>query len=135
VSEPIGEPRRSLFQLIGDLPGYLADLIRSEIELLKTELVEKAKYFGVGAGLVAAGAVIALYAFGVLLAAAVLGIATALPAWLAALIVGVVLLIITTVLVLIGVRQLKRAAPPVPTETIDNVKKDVDAIKGIGKRS
>jgi len=70
----------------------------------------------------------------VLLAAAVLGIATALPAWLAALIVGVALLIITTVLVLIGVRQLKAGVPPVPTETIDSVKHDVDAIKGIGKR-
>jgi uncharacterized membrane protein YqjE len=133
VSEQEGS-RRSLFKLIGDLPGYVVDLIRSEIELLKTELVGKVKHLGVGAGLVAAGVVFALFAFGVLLAAAVLGIATALPAWLAALIVAVVLLIITAVLVLVGVKQLKNGAPPVPTETIDSVKKDVNAIKGIGKR-
>jgi NADH:ubiquinone oxidoreductase subunit 6 (subunit J) len=88
----------------------------------------------VGVGLVVAGAVIALFAFQVLLAAAVAGIAEALPVWLAALIVGVVLLIVTAVLVMIGVKQLKRGAPPVPTETIDSVKKDVNAIKGTGKR-
>jgi hypothetical protein len=48
--------------------------------------------------------------------------------------VGVALLIITAVLVLIGVNQLKRGVPPVPEETIASVKEDVNAIKGIGKR-
>jgi len=127
-------PRRSLFKLIADLPGYLVALLRSEVELLKTELLEKAKLAGVGIGLIAAGAFFGFFAFGVLLAAAVLGIATALPAWLAALIVGVVLLIITAILVFVGVKRLQRGSPPVPTETIDSVKKDVNAIKGFGKR-
>jgi hypothetical protein len=127
-------PKRSLFKLIGDLPGYLVDLLRSELERLKEELVAKAKHLGVGVGLIAGGAFFAFFAFAVLLAAAVLGIATALPAWLAALIVGVALLIITAILVLIGVNQLKRGVPPVPEETIASVKEDVNAIKGIGKR-
>jgi len=127
-------PKRSLFKLIGDLPGYLVELLRSEIELLKAELIEKAKHAGIGVGLVAGGAFFGFFAFAVLLAAAVLGIATALPAWLAALIVGGALLLITGILVLIGVNQLKRGTPPVPTETIASVKKDVNAIKGIGKR-
>jgi hypothetical protein len=127
-------PKRSLFKLIGDLPGYLVDLLRSELERLKEELIAKAKHLGVGVGLIAAGAFLAFFAFAVLIAAAVLGIATALPAWLAALIVGVGLLIITAILVLIGVNQLKRGVPPVPEETIASVKEDVNAIKGIGKR-
>jgi len=127
-------PKKSVFKLIADLPGYLVDLLRSEIELLKAELISKVKHAGIGIGLVVAGALFAFFAFAVLLAAAVLGIATALPAWLAALIVGGALLVITAVLVLVGVNQLKRGAPPVPTETIESVKKDVNAIKGIGKR-
>lgn len=127
-------PKRSLFKMIADLPGYFADLVRSEIELLKAELIAKAKHAGVGAGLVAAGVFFAFFAFAVLLTAAVLGIATALPGWLAALIVGGALLVITAILVLVGVNQLKRGTPPVPTETIASVKKDVNAIKGIGKR-
>jgi hypothetical protein len=128
-------PKRSLFKLIGDLPGYLVELLRSELERLKQELVEKAKHLGVGVGLIAAGAFFAFFAFGVLVTAAVLGIATALPAWLAALIVAFALLVITAVLVLIGVKQLKRGVPPVPEETIASVKEDVNAIKGIGKRN
>ena len=127
-------PKKSVFKLIADLPGYLVDLLRSEIELLKTELISKVKHAGIGIGLVAGGAFFAFFAFAVLLAAAVMGIATALPGWLAALIVGGALLVITVVLVLIGVNQLKRGTPPVPTETIESVKKDVNAIKGIGKR-
>jgi Putative Actinobacterial Holin-X, holin superfamily III len=70
----------------------------------------------------------------VLLATAILGIAVALPAWLAALIVGVALLVITAILVGVGVAQVKRSVPPAPKETIKSVKKDVMAIKGIGKR-
>lgn len=128
-------PKRSLFKLIGDLPGYLVDLLRSELERLKQELVAKAKHLGVGIGLILAGAFFAFFAFAVLLAAAVLGIATALPAWLAALIVGGALLVITVILVLVGVNQLKRGVPPVPEETIASVKEDVNAIKGIGKRN
>ena len=127
-------PKRSLFKLIGDLPGYLVELLRSELELLKAELVEKAKHAGIGIGLVAGGAFFGFFTFAVLLTAAILGIATALPAWLAALIVGGALLIITAILVLIGVKQLKEGTPPVPTETIASVKEDVNAIKGIGKR-
>jgi hypothetical protein len=127
-------PKKSVFKLIADLPGYLVDLLRSEIELLKSELISKVKHAGIGIGLVAGGAFFAFFAFAVLLAAAVMGIATALPGWLAALIVGGALLVITVVLVLIGVNQLKRGTPPVPTETIESVKKDVNAIKGIGKR-
>jgi hypothetical protein len=128
-------PKRSLFKLIGDLPGYLVELLRSELERLKQELVEKAKHLGVGVGLIAAGAFFAFFAFAVLVTAAVLGIAPALPAWLAALIVAFALLVITAVLVLIGVKQLKRGVPPVPEETIASVKEDVNAIKGIGKRN
>ncbi|GAB2456013.1 hypothetical protein HD599_003184 [Conyzicola lurida] len=125
-------PKRSLFKLIGDLPGYLVALLRSELERLKAELIGKVKEIGIGVGLIAAGAFFAFFAFAVLLAAAVLGIATALPAWLAALIVGGALLLITAILVLIGVSLLKRGTPPVPTETIESVKQDVNAIKGIG---
>jgi len=127
-------PKKSVFKLIADLPGYLVDLLRSELELLKAELISKIKHAGIGVGLLAAGAFFAFFAFAVLLAAAVLGIATALPGWLAALIVGGALLVITAILVLVGVNQLKRGTPPVPTETIESVKKDVNAIKGIGKR-
>jgi uncharacterized protein YoxC len=72
--------------------------------------------------------------FAVLITAAILAFATVVPGWLAALIVAAILLVIMVVLLLIGVRQVKRGVPPTPTKTITSVKKDVNAITGLGKR-
>jgi hypothetical protein len=134
VSESTSK-KRSLFTLIADLPRLFGDLVREEIEQLKAELLAKAKHAGVGIGLFAAAGFLAFFAFAVLLATAILGIAVALPAWLAALIVGVALLVIAAILVGAGVTQVKRGIPPAPTETIKSVKKDVIAIKGIGSEA
>ena len=127
-------PRRSVFKLIADLPGYIVDLVKSELDQLKAEIVGKLKLAGIGIGAFVVAATFAFFALGVLVSAAVLGIATALPAWLAALIVGVSLLVIAAIFALVGVNLLKKGAPPTPTNTIDSVKKDVDAFKGTGKR-
>lgn len=126
--------KRSLLALIADLPRLFGDLIRGEIEQLKAEIIGKIKHAGIGIGLFAAAGFFAFFAFAVLVAAAILGIAEALPAWLAALIVAAALLVITGILAGIAVIQVKRGVPPTPTETIRSVKQDVNAIKGIGKR-
>lgn len=127
-------PKRSLFKLIGDLPTLVVDLFRAEIESLKQELTDKLKNAGIGVGLIAAAATFAFFALLVLLAAAVLGLATVLPAWAAALIVGGVILIIAVILLLVGVATLKKGVPPMPTTTIDSVKRDVSVITGTVRR-
>lgn len=126
--------KRSIFRLIGDLPGYIVDLVKSELEQLKREVVGKLKAAGIGIGLLVGASAFLFFALGVFTAAAILGLATVLPGWAAALIVGGALLVIAVVLVLIGVGLLKKGVPPAPTETIASVKKDVDAFKGTGKR-
>jgi hypothetical protein len=130
TSAPEPSSKRSLFRLIGDIPTLLVDLLKVEIESFKQELTGKLKQAGIGLGLLAGAAVFAFFAILVLLAAAVLGIATALPAWLAALIVGAAILVIGIVLALVGVSTLKKGVPPAPTETIESIKKDVRTIKG-----
>lgn len=127
--------KRSLFGLIADLPHLLVDLVKAEIEQLKDEMIGKLKHAGIGIGLFAGAGLFALFAIGVLLAAAVMGLATVLPGWLSALVIGGFLLLLTAILVLVGVAQVKKGVPPAPTETIKSVKKDVNAIKGIGKRT
>ena len=122
--------KRSLFQLIGDIPRLLRELISNEIESLKQEIVEKIKHAGIGIGLFVGAAVFAFFAVGVLLAAAVLGLAVVLPAWAAALIVAGVLLIITAALVLVGMKQVKQGTPPTPTKTISSIKEDVKVFTG-----
>jgi ABC-type transport system involved in multi-copper enzyme maturation permease subunit len=126
--------KKSIFALIADLPHLLTNLIKEELDQLKQEMIAKLKHAGIGIGLFAGAGVFAFFMVGVFLAAAVLGFATFLPAWLAALIVAGILLVIVVILVLIGLAQVKKGVPPAPTETIKSVKKDVNAIKGVGKR-
>lgn len=124
-------PKRSLFQLIGDLPTLVTDLVKGEIDQLKSEMIVKLKALGIGGGLIAGAVVILLFMFGVLLTAAVLALSLVIPGWLAALLVALVLLIVAAIVGLIGYRKLKAGIPPIPEGTIASVKKDIDTIKGM----
>jgi len=123
--------KKSVFSLIGDLPGLISTLIRDEIEQIKREAISRLKSAGIGIGLFAGAAVFLYFAAFVLLAAAIAGLAVALPVWLSALIIGVLLLIIAVVLALIGLNRLKKGVPPVPKESVDSVKDDVKAFRGV----
>ena len=73
--------------------------------------------------------VAALLAGGALTAAAILALAIFLPEWLAALIVGAVLAIVAYVLVQRGKERVAEAGAPVPEQTIETVKEDVEWAK------
>jgi predicted phage tail protein len=133
VSDDTSTKKRSLFGLIADLPHLLSNLVKEEIEHLKDEMIAKLKHAGIGIGLFAGAGIFGFFLLATLLTAAILGFATLVPAWLAALIVAGFLLIITAILIAIGLAQVKRGVPPAPTETIKSVKLDVNAIKGIGR--
>ncbi|MCU1405902.1 MAG: phage holin family protein [Glaciihabitans sp.] len=129
------EKKRSLFQLIGDVPTLVRELVMGEINLLKAELIAKLKILGVGAGLLLGAVIIVFFFVGVLLTAAILALSLVLPGWLAALIVAFVLLVAIAILAWLGIREVKKAMPPMPEKTISSVKLDINAIKGIGKRA
>ncbi|PSL37114.1 putative superfamily III holin-X [Labedella gwakjiensis] len=124
---------RSLGSLIGSLPDLVSRLIRGEIQHAKQEIAAKLKAAGVGAGLLVGAAILAIIFLQIMLAAAIIALSLVLPAWAAALIVGGVVLIIVIVLALVGVKALKTGVPPVPTDTVENVKSDIRAIKGEGE--
>ncbi|WP_431219687.1 phage holin family protein [Leifsonia xyli] len=128
-----GARAKSLAQLVTDLPKLIVGLFTAELNHLKAELAEKAKHAGVGMGLLAAAALLLFYGLGALIAAGILGIAVALPAWAAALIVFGALVVIAVVLALIGVRSFKKMDGVAPSQTIDSIKQDTDALKGLGK--
>lgn len=125
-------PRRSLADLIADVPTLLSNLVRAEIDQLKSEMSEKTSKLGVGAGLLGTAAVLALFMLGWLLFAGYQGLVLVLPAWASALIVAGVLLVIAGILAAVGVPKLKQGSQLAPTETIESVKRDVNVIKGLG---
>lgn len=120
---------RSLGKLVSDLTEQTSRLVRAEVELAKQELAAKAKRAGVGSGLITAAAVLAGYTVAVGLATVIIALTVAMPAWLASLIVFVVLLAATAGLALAGRAQLKKSRPPKPERTIENLREDVAAVK------
>jgi uncharacterized membrane protein YqjE len=125
--------KQSLFALIGELPARVSALVRAELNAFKAELADKAKNFGVAAGLFAAAAVFAFFAVCVLIALAIIALALVLPLWLATLIVAVVLLVIAVVLALVGRSKLKAATASDPEGIRASIRQDVDAFKGVGQ--
>ena len=109
----------SLGDLVKAMSADLSRLVRDELQLAQVELSAKAKTAGVGVGAFGGAGVLAFYGVAVLLAAAVLGLALVLPAWLAA---------------LIGKKKVSEAAPAVPERTVASVKEDVAEIKESIKR-
>jgi uncharacterized membrane protein YqjE len=126
--------KRSLLELLTEVPQLVRELVVGEIELLKQEMIRKLKALGVGAGLILGAAIVLLGMIGVLLTAAIFALSLIMPGWLAALLVAAVLLIIAVILGLIGYRVLKKGIPPLPNETISGLKKDLNVIRGVGKR-
>jgi uncharacterized membrane protein YqjE len=116
-------------ELVSQLSEQVSTLVRDELALARAEVTEKGKHAGAGAGLLGAGGVLALYGVGALLVTIGALLALAMPVWLAALIVTVVLFVAAGIAALIGKNQVKQAAPPAPTEAVDSAKKDVDAVK------
>jgi uncharacterized membrane protein YqjE len=130
-----GPPRkRSLLELVTEIPVLVRELVAGEVELLKQEMIRKLKALGLGAGLIASAVVVLLGLVGVLLTAAILALALVMPGWLAALLVAALLLVIAVILGLVGYRILKKGIPPLPSQTIDGLKKDLNVIRGVGKR-
>lgn len=120
---------RSIADLLKQLSEQTQTLVRDEIQLALLELKDKSKKAGIGAGLFGASGLIALFGVATLIAAIVLVLATAVDAWLAALIVAVALLALAGVLALGGKHEIDAATPPVPTEAIDSTKEDVETVK------
>jgi Putative Actinobacterial Holin-X, holin superfamily III len=121
-------------ELVKQLSEQVSALVREEVKLAQLEVARKGKQAGAGVGMLGGGGLIALYGLGCVIACVILAISEALAAWLAALIVGVALLGLAGVAALLGKRRLQKASPPVPMETVDSVKADVEVIKERARR-
>jgi uncharacterized membrane protein YqjE len=119
----------SVGQLVEQLSAQISALVRDEMALATAEMKRKGAQAGIGIGIGGAGAVMALLGLGALVAAAILGLATVLAAWLAALIIGVVLLVVAGVISAAGITQVRNSAPPVPEKAVQSTKQDIETVK------
>ena len=120
---------RSVKELIEGLSEQTQALARKEVELAKAEMELKAKRLGIGAGAFGAAGLVGLLALGALTATLVLALATAMEAWLAALIVTAVYAAVAGALALIGKTRVETGTPPIPERAIDTTKEDVEHVK------
>lgn len=124
-----GEPRdASTGELIGRASEQVSDLVRTEMELARAELNQTVKHAVAGVSLFGGAGLMAFYGGGVLIATAVLALSLVLDAWLAALIVAVVLFVVAGVAALVGKKQVEQAPVPVQN-SMSNVQTDVDTVK------
>lgn len=120
---------RPIAEVAKDLTSDLSLLVRQEIELAKAEMAEKGRTAAPGLGMFGGAGVFGLCAAGALTGCLVLLFSLFLADWAAALIVGVVLAAVAFVLARQGKERVADAGKPVPEQTIETVKEDVEWAK------
>lgn len=122
-------PERSFGRLVADATKDLSGLVRDELDLAKAELKDDVKAAVKGSGMFGAAAFLGVLAVILLSIAAAYGIvALGLhPAW-AFLIVAGAWLLIAGILVLVGIRQVKKVKAP--ERTIQTTKESMAVLTG-----
>ncbi|MCW2818131.1 MAG: phage holin family protein [Marmoricola sp.] len=126
----VSAPDPTLGALVNDLTTQVPELIRSELRLAQAEMTEKGKRAGIGIGMFSGAGLMAFFGFGTLLATLILVLDLFLPAWLAALIVTVVLFAIAGILAMMGKKKVDQATPLAPVRAQAGVKEDIATVKG-----
>ena len=128
TQERAPDSSRSVGELVATVSRETSSLVRDELRLAGLEMKQKGAAAGVGAGMLGGAGLFAGLALVCLVAAAVLGLATVWPGWLAALVVAAALLAVAGTVAVLGKRRLAAAVPPVPHDALQGVKLDLDAL-------
>jgi hypothetical protein len=114
---------RSVAGLFSELTREMSSLVRHEVALAKAEMSEKAHQATTGVTSLAVGGMVTFASILVLLFSAVYALAQVLELWLAALIVGLIVLVIGVVMLQKGRSNLK-AKNLVPHRTMKTMRED-----------
>jgi len=119
---------RPLAELFSDLINETTTLVRNEVALAKVEMTQKATKVGRNVGSLIVGGAIGYAALLAICAAVVLLLDRVMPAWLAALVVGVVVAIVAWLMIGKALTALRKVELK-PQETVDSLKEDAQWIK------
>lgn len=98
----------SIFELIGDIPELVRNLVIAEINGAKAWAQRTAKDAGIGAGWFVGALVVLFWAVPVFFAFVIAGLSSWWPVWLSALVVFGVMVVITAILALLGYLRFKK---------------------------
>lgn len=118
----------SMKRNFGEIAAGVVELMESELALAKSELQHEVRKLVKAVPLVAIGLMFATYALGFVLLAGVYLLSLVVPAWAAALIVGVGSALIGGILFLVGWKRLS-SVDLKPKQTIESVKENVVWLK------
>lgn len=127
VSES-GAAEQSLGDLVATASKDVSTLVRAEIALAKAEIAADAKRAGLGAGLFIGAGLIGHLIIILLSIALALGLhAAGLWDWLSFLAVALLYVLLAGLMVLIGVRRMKKITGP--KRTLETLKADISALR------
>jgi hypothetical protein len=118
----------SMGRLFSDLAADLSELTRKEIQLARTETMEKVSHASNAVISMAAGGLIAYAGLLALMVAAGLGLATFMPYWLSAVVVGGIAVIIGLIMLQSGRSTLQNTSIT-PEKTVDTLKENAAWVK------
>ena len=123
----------SLGTLVSQLSTQIPDLIRSELRLAQAEVTAKGKRAGIGIGMFSAAGLLAFFGLGFLLTTVAFLLALVMDAWVATLIVMVLLFAAAGIAAMLGKKKVSEAAPLTPERAIGSVKEDIATVKGAAR--
>ncbi|MCZ9309952.1 phage holin family protein [Corynebacterium uberis] len=123
---------QSIGTLVSNATSQMSTLVRSEIELAKTELATEAKKGAIGGGLFGVAGVIALYSSFFFFIALAEVLAIWLDRWAAYLIVFLVMIVAAGVLALVGFKKVKKIGAP--KKTIESAKELKNLVPGSAQK-
>ncbi len=119
---PPGEPERSIADVMKEIVAHVQEIVRSELLLARVEMREKISAIGKAGAVLGAGAALVFYALGFLFVAIYNALAAAMAPWIAALIMFIGLGLISGVLIMMGVKRIRRVSLT-PARTIQVARK------------
>jgi len=128
AAEVVRKEERSIGELFSELANETSTLIRQEVALAQVEISQKASTAGKNVGYLAVGGFVGYAGLLAIIAGVIMGLSYFIPAWLAAIIVGAIIAVVSYVLVSWALSALKNMDVK-PTETVESIKEDARWLK------
>ena len=128
AQQQMAKEERSLGDLFTELATETGTLVRQEVALAQTEIVYKATKAGKNVGYLVVGGAVAYAAALALIAGIVILLANFMPAWLSAMLVGVLIGGAGYFMIASALTELKKT-DPMPRNTIETIKEDAQWLK------